>query len=527
MESKFIIKCTLVFLLLSAAIFARAQEGFISIYINKQVKDFKDTVDISGPLPAFISSMYMQANGKQGSLFSGIFTDAFRGEFRNKKDSKPDNAVRDMILNRNIYELINYKDSVAGIISDHKGGKYLIGFVRFENGKWKNAGEDIRNTIEEARGHFTRRADEQLKISIRLDALQHISSDTLSFISFIKENQKSPEEFILSALAGYPLVIYGETHFRRISWDLMKSLINNPAFPELAGTVFVEHPVHSQQRFDRFFESETLQPQIILDILGEQHYWGWDDKGFYEFCMELWQVNRNLPEQKKIKLMATDLNLPWLSINNRDEYKSYRPIYAQDRENSMADVIENYIRSGPDNRNHLFIVGNYHAMKNNFNSRLIKAAALLVERFSADSIFSILTHGPCSDNYGGVFGKARNGLFDYVFEKTGNQPLAFPLKNSPFGKEPYDMSEEWRAEPLIGNYEDCYDGYIFLGPVEEEEASYVLYEMFTEEYIVELKRRAEILQAKKIWGIPVEEVTSEKLMNKRKAHGEGKRYKFD
>ena len=85
----------------------------------------------------------------------------------------------------------------------------------------------------------------------------------------------------------------------------------------------------------------------------------------------------------------------------------------------------------------------------------------------------------------------QNGLFDYVFAQDGNKPIAFDLKDSPFGKEHFDMVPEIPSES-IGTYENCFDGYVFFKPLMDESPYYVLPELFTESFLQELRRRASI-----------------------------------
>jgi hypothetical protein len=116
-----------------------------------------------------------------------------------------------------------------------------------------------------------------------------------------------------------------------------------------------------------------------------------------------------------------------------------------------------------------------------------------------------------NDDY--ILGEIRKGLFDCVFEKNGNLPVAFDLANSPFGKEPFDADADVRFSPNCGNYEDFYDGYIFLCPLKDEPYEYELTELFTDKFVEELKRRARISSDKDAYyDIPANNITKEKII---------------
>ena len=236
----------------------------------------------------------------------------------------------------------------------------------------------------------------QVAMSLQPDA------DTLAFVDYVKKNGQEPKSFILDKLANHKLVIYGETHKRKASWDLLKSILKDPSFHRKTGIIFLEMSSDSQEKMDRFFAGETMDREILLDILRSVQIEGWDDRGMYEF-------------------------------------------------------------------------------------------ARLKERFSAQDVYITFTHMAIMSNSGDVAGLTRDGIFDYAFEQNGNKPVAFNLAGSPFGKERFDSFLELNSLEGVGDYENNFDGYIFLMPLKEEGPYYLLPELITEDFVQELRRRAGIL----------------------------------
>ncbi len=111
-------------------------------------------------------------------------------------------------------------------------------------------------------------------------------------------------------------------------------------------------------------------------------------------------------------------------------------------------------------------------------------------------------------------GEVRNGIFDKAFSSVGNKPIAFDLKNSPFGNEPFDALYEVSYSENIGTYSDNYDGYIFLEPLLTESDEYLFNDIIDEKYLKELKRRAQMLNTTVEKWFDVEKATVESLKEK-------------
>jgi len=469
-------------------------EDYQIIPVNKNLKDFPKEYDVSSPLNTFIIYNYTIGNGKSDDL---IALSSLRIKDKITDNTRP---LSEKELNKNIKEVIVYKDSIAAVISSYEDSLYTCWYFSRENGRWLNAGEGWGGkSLEDAREIFLQNADIQLSFARKIKMLDSVSTDTTAFINYLKTNGKQPADFLIDALENHKLVIYGEIHFRETSWDLMRQLIKMAEFYNTAGIVFLELSMDAQPMFDTFFNNEKKDSSIILDIFRKEELTGWFDKGMYDFILDLWDLNNGLPVDKKIKVIATDFPRPFYSsITTKEQYDTFTK-KPSDRNECMADIIEKAVQSSQDKRNCLFIVGSGHAYKSSALNRSFyqksgrSAAALLSEKLGGKNIFSIFTHSPRISNNGYTYGEIRKGLYDYAFEKNGNNPVAFDLQNSPFGKELFDASSEICFNMKTGAFEDNYDGYIFLQPLDEELTNTPLYEVFTDEFINEIKRRANII----------------------------------
>lgn len=500
--------------------------------ISKKVNEYPNRYDLSSPLNSFITFKYLQSEGKQ-SLYQAVNSYRIRGFF--PKPGSPNIEVNkkniENLLNTKIKEVIVYKDSIAAVITEYSEPMCIITYLSYEDGNWLNAGEDLGNDLNDAREIFKRKCNNFLDFVHRIKELKQAPLDTSSFITYLKENGEAPIDFILNALAKHKIVICGEIHRRETSWGLMKSLIISPKFVEKVGTVFMELSSDKQNELDKFFADEKIDAEIILNIFRDVQINGWYDKGMYEFLIEIWKLNKTLSQGKRVNVVCVDEPRPFKSFKNYEEMKAHFDNIL-DRNEQMAKTVSETILTKKDKRNSLFIVGNGHAYKSpvpGFGVGRPKseskptAAAQLSKIFSSEEVFSIFQHCPIISNNGTVHGLIRNGLFDSVFAKSGNSPTAFKLKDSPFGKEPFDGLYEITYEKETGDFENNYDAYIFLEPLESEQGEYLLYDILTDEYVKELNRRAIMTNTSVEKWFGVSETTKEAIIEKLKANNQNKK----
>ncbi|MCP4550288.1 MAG: ChaN family lipoprotein [bacterium] len=520
----------MVLLLLNTARAEGLPNDFMTHTVDKNVRDFPDRYDLSTPLKSYITFNYLRINGREG-LFRGASSHRIKGYLprSDSPDIDIDPEYGGELLDTNIREVITYRDSVACVISDYVEPYCLIRYLSLEGGSWVNAGEDLGNGVDGSRERFAGKADMFLGYVRRIDVLKTVSGDTRSFSRYLRGHGQRPKRYILDQLADHLVVIYGEVHRRAISWKLCEEVIKDSDFHSTVGTVFLEISAHKQSTLDRFFAGSTLEPELILDVFREIQVNGWFDRGMYEFILELWRLNHDLAPQDKIRVVAVDIPRPFGELRSSAEYADHFERVG-DRNAHMAGIIKGTIESSPRDRNNLFIVGLGHAYKSEapgFGSGDPReepgqtAGALLSREFPNDAVFSLFTHIPIIGNDGVIHGRLRGGLYDDIFSRSGNRPVAFDLKGSPFGAEPFDALFESNYHADTGSYEDNFDGYIFLGPLVQEPGEYILYELYTDRFVQEMVRRSEISESRVEDWFGIDEVSTEAIIDNLRRENEG------
>lgn len=452
-------------------------------------------MNLQTPLDYYLSRAWLQLNGKE-RLWHAISTQKFSLIFDPKApDRVIDDSKRNRVLNDSIMSIVTYRDSVAVILSKD-GNDYLLSYCWIENGRWVNGGQDFSSSKDGLIDKCIPNLRNFHADIPRIEMIANVPDDLTPFIEFVKNIKDSPEKFLFNKLKEHRLVINGEYHRRKVSWDMLKRLIYMDGFPDVAGTVFLEDPAWLQFKMDEFMESDTLNVEIVYDIFRDSYSTGWFDRGQFEFLCELWKLNHSLPSEKRIEVVLTDCQPKFSRLRTKDDVEYL------DRDECMAKSVFNYLSSSTDKRSSIFLVGCAHANKPGADgyeeaiangARDLTAGARLRNLLGAENVFTVFQHSMSGDNNGRNKAPIRGGVFDYAFEQDDNRPIGFDLKNSPFGKEPFDGFYERKYMATAGTYYDNYDGYLFLHSLADEPRNTPLLEIYTEEFVEELKRRAEIL----------------------------------
>lgn len=452
--------------------YAQSLSDFKVEKIDKQVKDFRlDSINLSSPLNYYLSRAQVRLSGKfknWQSISSTMFDYS-----ADVPDEVLDDDFRNYILNEKIDFIVTYRDSVASIVTHSDGEDIdLLNNCWLENGKWVNRGQGIADDFSDAEDVLLKQLPEALYNLPRIAVINDLPDDVAPFLEYISQVELSPEMFLLEMLKTYRVVINGEYHRRKVSWDMLKRLIALPDFSDTVGYIFMELPSWHQSTMDKFMKDDTINPNLIIQIFQDEQLNGWWDRGEFEFLCQLWEINKSLPADKKIKVILADYQVPYSKITDREEAREL-----EDRNTHMANIIVNTIQNTADTRGNLFLVGCAHAYKSNqsgFGSSAsgkeaeLTAGTQIAKALGDDKVFTVFQHVLSGDNHGGNKSAIRGGIFDKAFELNGNKPIGFKLADSPFGAEPFDGIYEIKYKTATGKFEDNYDGYLFLGPLSDE-----------------------------------------------------------
>ena len=401
---------------------------------------------------------------------------------------------RSEILGGRIEEVYQLGDlaAIIGITGPVEKEGVDLWFLECEGGRWVLLGNDTFSSLEKARAKALKSLLSFSKMA-KAPAVKPVSNPEAHLATFTKylgAAGSDPKAFLLESLERHQLVAFGEVHNRVASWDLLIRLVQDPTFAERTGTIYLELPSHAQPLMDRFLASETLDLEPVRDILRSIFHSGWPCKDEVDFMAALWAVNRKLEPARRLRVVLVDQSWDWSGVKTKDDLVKLK----SDRDALMAERIQADLKTLPDKRHALFQVGYLHLpsnLKEKGGGASYPSAGQRLRAVLGSQFFTVIQHSPIMGNRGGQLdGRVRRGLFDEAFAKVGNKPVAFVLAGSPFGKEPFDMAMDLRG--FEGSYEGVFDGYIFLGPLDQDRYSQVAPGFYTDAYALEVERRCQL-----------------------------------
>lgn len=465
------------------------QEKEIVVYqVDKKISDFPAVDDFSSPEAAYATICRRYAAGTLD--WRSVNCERVNQDFPPGPYEKPPAEVSHGIRNREVLETRMYRGYFAQVTAREENGKRPFDMRSFvlEGGRWLNRGNSRAATLEETTREFdrlVRREKDLAKIQPRTP-VKDPQATVAQYVDYLRASGQRPKEYMLQAIAQHKLVAIGEIHHRPTYWSLNCAIVRDARFAKSAGTIYLELPMHAQQLIDDFLAAKHLDTAPVVMMLRDNLWMGWPDKAMLDFFTTVWQTNQSLEDSQRIRIRLVDMKRPWKEWLRDGNLKKHRT----DRDKLMADNILGDMENSADPRHAIFIVGYAHIE----NLRLAGAelpitnAGWYLRNRLGDEVFCILQHGPVITNMGKVLGRTCLGLFDEAFANNGNAPVAFSLTDSPFGEQRYDFNGD-RCQFSISNFQEAFDGYAYLEPLENEIFSPLIPGFYTDEVVQELDQR--------------------------------------
>jgi hypothetical protein len=208
----------------------------------------------------------------------------------------------------------------------------------------------------------------------------------------------------------------------------------------------------------------------------------------------VWEVNQELPSDKKLRIRLVDMQRPWEKIQKRQDWRQFDV----NRDRFMTENILNDLATKPDGRNGFFIVGMGHAMEDlRYDDKTPKrTSGWRLAQSLGDQLFTIFQHAPVMTNKGVTSGRLALGLIDSAFARLADRPIAFTLEEGPFGKLPFDGMPD---ASVYGTFDDGYDAYLYLIRLEDEILSPLIEGFYSDAFMPEIDRRYRLMSGKPLY----------------------------
>jgi hypothetical protein len=416
----------------------------------------------------------------------------------------PTTAEAQRSLSLHMLEVLRFADRAAVLSRavSRRGTRIDMRFLERENGRWLNAGNEEMDDMDAARERFLRfcRVAKPPRPAVA-DPQTHLKP----YVEFLATKAVAPEQFILDAVEQHKLTIIGEIHHRPTYWQLNARVVQDPRFARNVCVIYMELPMNHQGLVDRFLSSNNPDPAPIIEMLRDNLQMGWPDRPMLDFFQAVWKTNQTLPPDQRLRIVLVDMPRPWKDIRRRPDLMKYEV----DRNQLMADnILADQRAHGADPRHALFIVGYMHVAELKLaadpSRPVLRTAGWHLRQALGNQLFTMVQHGPIITNDGRVFGRVALGLFDDAFAASSHHPVGFALPGSPFGTLPFDADGEV-SDTTSSTYEEAFNGYLYLGRLEDEIFSPLIDGFYTDEFAREVDRRYRLIGGAGLasaWGIP-------------------------
>ncbi|MHC4758992.1 MAG: hypothetical protein ACYTE8_10075, partial [Planctomycetota bacterium] len=428
--NRFTLMCLVVLASVSQCIFGAIEKGEeseqLKVYkVNRKVADFPVGEDFSTPEAAYATINRLSASGDLG-FWRRVSARELAERMPVEKGKRQLSKIKiHGFMDSEILEVRVFEGTFAYVLAKVPNTWKTIIDTRsfeFEDGLWKNSGNSVFGSVEEARKKFDIMCGRRVEQPKR-EKIDNPEAYLKRYTDFLKTNGKEPKEFALDALKKHKVVIIGETHHRPMYWAFNSSLVSDPEFAEFVGVIYLELPANHQKKIDEFLAGSTYKKELVIEMLRDTLWMGWPDEPMLDFFESVWKVNQRVSADQKLRIVLVDMERPWEKIRSRDDWRSYNV----DRDKFMAENIISDIENYPQEmRNRLFIVGIGHTTLNFtfYRGHPHKTAGwYLKEKLREDKVYAIMQHRCVMTNMGRVDGRVCLGLFDSAFDALENRPV--------------------------------------------------------------------------------------------------------
>lgn len=192
---------------------------------------------------------------------------------------------------------------------------------------------------------------------------------------------------VLRAFDRYSVVALGEMHWSRAAGDFYLSLVRDPEFSRHVNTVVLEcGNSRYQQVLDRYINGEKVPADQISRVWRDTtKVISWESPIYAGLITAIREVNRELPPERRIRVLAADSPIDWGRIATHADWEA-----ASNGDKFIASLIEREVLQK--NRKALVIMGVNHVTHGG-NWRGGEDVTSLLEKRSPRSVYVALSWG--------------------------------------------------------------------------------------------------------------------------------------
>jgi hypothetical protein len=316
------------------------------------------------------------------------------------------------------------------------------------------------------------------------------------YISFIKEQQVDPISYLLDKYKTHDVIVFGERDHRDITqYYFIEKLIYREEFYKQVSVIYTEvGSSNFNDTLNRVLQNKSLskdevQKRLIEIYRNISYQVFWEKYNFFYLWEMIYNFNQSHPDYP-ISIKMTSHPFDWNENTDSAICRIKTNEIEEEYDQSMAEFFLKSFEENFDNkRNKAFVIMNYpHSLRKWASQENITEEDMFgsyINKKLLDRVCYIIVN-PYSINR---FQPVAYGKWDAAFKYCEYKNIGFDFQNSPFGKDTFDV---W-SEGGILNYEELYDGMIYINPTSKCEnviglPGFIDRE-FSKEYIRRLKLR--------------------------------------
>ncbi len=329
------------------------------------------------------------------------------------------------------------------------------------------------------------------------------------YIAAIENRGKPPVDYIVDKLKHHDLVLFDDfNHQAKEPFDFYQQLVRSDSFVALKPVIFVElFSVNEQPHIDAFLASPEKDMALLYPVFRATYSpFAYPMQSYLDLMAMIYDVNRALPEEDRLHVVAASTPSLWPSIENAADYAAAQKSLAG-RDHDMYLTILDELGGFSGNAKGVFLTNTRHAytgVRKKDDSYFWNTGTFF-RQWHPDKSFSVRLHGQqlfiesvkaegdARDQEGlsrkkYYWGRMQKGLWDSAFAAKGNQPVGFDLTGTPFGEAAYAGNHMLDAAPGQTML-DAFDGLVFLKPIDRMTATAKSNAMYDEAFVQEVVRR--------------------------------------
>jgi len=342
------------------------------------------------------------------------------------------------------------------------------------------------------------------------------------YTDFLNKEHQSPKEYILELFEHNDIVILGERDHRDTTqYDLILDIIGSERFIKNVGHIYTEVGVINRTEWanevlKNDYKTEQDFEIALIKLYRELDFNPiWEKYNMYKYLYGIYLINKSLKIEDKITIGLTDHEFAWKGMTNEKLKRFHKKLRSSPnyRDSIMATNFIKLFQRQPvlnGKRKALYIQSRPHAinLETTYKHQKIKKAGSYIKEKYGNQVATIafnwykwIPEEWKSISYGAPhkIELTNGGKWDAAFHFSNHKPVAFDIKNTPFGLTEFDYSYEQSIK-----FQDVMDGIIFYKPFYEFTCTVGIPNIIDDTFASEMIRREILVNGEDVWDTKTE-----------------------